>query len=52
MSRVGFEPTTPLFERASTVHALNRAATVIGSFGLLLRKMFSSWPRLLLVEAV
>jgi hypothetical protein len=30
MSRVGFEPTTPVFERAKTVHAWDRAATVIG----------------------
>jgi hypothetical protein len=29
MSRVGLEPTTPAFERAKTVHALDRAATVI-----------------------
>jgi hypothetical protein len=28
--RVGFEPTTPVFERAKTVHALDRATTVIG----------------------
>jgi hypothetical protein len=28
---VGFEPTIPVFERAKTVHALDRAATVIGS---------------------
>jgi hypothetical protein len=30
MSRVGFEPTFPVFERAKTVHALDSAATVIG----------------------
>jgi hypothetical protein len=30
MSDVGFEPTIPAFERAKTVHALDRAATVIG----------------------
>jgi hypothetical protein len=29
MPRVGFESTTPVFERAKTVHALDRAATVI-----------------------
>jgi hypothetical protein len=28
--RVGFEPTIPVFGRAKTVHALDRAATVIG----------------------
>jgi hypothetical protein len=30
MSRVGFELTTLVFERAKTIHALDRAATVIG----------------------
>jgi hypothetical protein len=30
MPRVGFEPTIPDFERAKTVHAFVRAATVIG----------------------
>jgi hypothetical protein len=29
MPRLGFEPTTPVFKRAKTVHALERAATVI-----------------------
>jgi hypothetical protein len=31
MSRVGFEPTIPVFERAETVHALDRGANVIGA---------------------
>jgi hypothetical protein len=31
MPRVGFEFTIPVFERAKTVHALDRAATVIGN---------------------
>jgi hypothetical protein len=31
MSRVWFEPTIPAFEREKTVHALDRAATVIGA---------------------
>jgi hypothetical protein len=31
MPSVGFESTTPVFERAETVHALDRAATVIGT---------------------
>jgi hypothetical protein len=31
MPRVGFEPTIPVFERPKTIHALDRAATVIGS---------------------
>jgi hypothetical protein len=30
MPQVGFEHTIPMFERAKTVHALDRAATVIG----------------------
>jgi hypothetical protein len=30
MPRKGFEPTNPVFERAKTVHSLDRAATVIG----------------------
>jgi hypothetical protein len=30
MPQVGFEPTIPVFERAKTVHASDRAATVIG----------------------
>jgi hypothetical protein len=32
MPGVEFEPTIPAFELAKTVHALDRAATVIGSF--------------------
>jgi hypothetical protein len=30
MPRVGFEPTIPVFERSKTVHALDRAAIVLG----------------------
>jgi hypothetical protein len=30
MPQVGFEPTIPVFERAKTVHALDRMATVMG----------------------
>jgi hypothetical protein len=30
MSQVVFEPTIPVFERAKTVHDLDRKATVIG----------------------
>jgi hypothetical protein len=30
MSRVGFKPTIPVFDRAKTVHALDPAAIVIG----------------------
>jgi hypothetical protein len=32
MPQVGFESTIPVFKRAKTVHALDRAATVIGFF--------------------
>jgi hypothetical protein len=32
MLRVGFEPTISVFEWAKTIHALDRAANVIGSF--------------------
>jgi hypothetical protein len=31
MPSVGFEPTIPAFERAKTVHALDRTATVLGN---------------------
>jgi hypothetical protein len=31
MPWVGFEPTIPAFERAKTVHALDRAVIVIGA---------------------
>jgi hypothetical protein len=30
MPQVGVEPTIPVFERAKTVHALDRAAIMIG----------------------
>jgi hypothetical protein len=33
MSRMGFEPTNPVFEPIITVHALNRTATVV-PFGI------------------
>jgi hypothetical protein len=32
MSQVGFELTIPLFERAKTVHAIDHAATAIGTY--------------------
>jgi hypothetical protein len=32
MLQVGFEPTIAVFERAKTVHALDRGAIVIGGF--------------------
>jgi hypothetical protein len=34
MPPVEFEPTFPVFERAKTVHVLDRAATVIGFYSL------------------
>jgi hypothetical protein len=34
MPSVGFEPTTPVFERANAFHALDRAATVVGILGI------------------
>jgi hypothetical protein len=39
MPRVGFEPKIPVFERAKTVHALDRAATVIG-YTVILHKFY------------
>jgi hypothetical protein len=45
MPHVGFEPTIPVFERAKTVHALHRAATVIGSArGIITSNHFSACP--------
>jgi hypothetical protein len=32
MPGVGFEPTIPAFEGSNTVHALDRATTVVGIF--------------------
>jgi hypothetical protein len=40
--RVGFEPTVPAFERAKTVHALDRAATVIVTSDLAYNKI-AAW---------
>jgi hypothetical protein len=36
MPQVGYEPMIPVFERAKTVHTLDRAATLIGSVDLLI----------------
>jgi hypothetical protein len=38
MPLAGFEPTMPVFERAKTFHALDRAATVTGDFPQLLKE--------------
>jgi hypothetical protein len=40
MRRVGFEPTIPVFERAKTVHVLDRAATVISHKSIYNRKIY------------
>jgi hypothetical protein len=36
MHRVGLEPMIPMLERAKTVHALDRATTVIGKSEIIL----------------
>jgi hypothetical protein len=36
MRRVGFEPMIPVFEWVKTIHALDRAATVIGNIQYLI----------------
>jgi hypothetical protein len=41
MPRVGFEPTTPVFERAKTVNTSDRAATVIGAHIIIPTKKLS-----------
>jgi hypothetical protein len=41
MPQVGFEPTIPIFERANTVHALDRVVTVIIRAGI----TFSNFTR-------
>jgi hypothetical protein len=43
MPRVGFEPTIPVFERAKTVRALDRAGTVIGYLRLGYVCMYKGW---------
>jgi hypothetical protein len=42
MTWAGFEPTIPVFELAKTVHALDRAATVIGASQSLVHYLSSS----------
>jgi hypothetical protein len=39
MPQVGFEPTIPVFEPAKTVHASDRAGTVIGICGFVIGKV-------------
>jgi hypothetical protein len=43
MPLLGFEPTIPGFERATTVHALDRAAKVIGCVGRLRNEKRGGW---------
>jgi hypothetical protein len=42
MSRAGFEPTIPVFERSNTVRALDRAATGTAPFRFLSALMYTS----------
>jgi hypothetical protein len=42
MPQVRFEPTIPVFKRAKTVDALDRAATVIGLLHVRLQKLHES----------
>jgi hypothetical protein len=44
MPQVGFEPTIQVFERAKTVHALDRAATGIGVIGFLPQRKHTGSP--------
>jgi hypothetical protein len=44
MLQVGFEPTIPVFERAKTVHALDRASTVIGILSAILTDILHDFP--------
>jgi hypothetical protein len=39
MPQVGFEPTIPVFARAKTIHATDRAAAVIGNYRYSLIKL-------------
>jgi hypothetical protein len=44
MPRVGLEPTTLVFERAKTVHALERAVTVSGlTFYIAMLRVCTIW---------
>jgi hypothetical protein len=43
MRRVGFEPTIPVFERATTVHALDRAANVNGVYYSIKTNLRENW---------
>jgi hypothetical protein len=43
MIRMGLEPMTPVFERAKTVHALDRGAAVIGNQQVYSPDFFFRW---------
>jgi hypothetical protein len=55
MPSVGFEPTILVFERVKTVHALDRAATVIGpdmcrdQFAIRINYSFKQYRKILFV---
>jgi hypothetical protein len=49
---VGFEPTTPVFERVKTVHASDRAATVIGMWMKYTEQKFRSFVSTLLPKHI
>jgi hypothetical protein len=52
MPRAGFESTTPVFERAKTVHALDRAATVNMTLDLRFSRWYQDWgPRYVMLHA-
>jgi hypothetical protein len=45
MPQVEFEPTIPVSVWAKTVHALDRAATVIGRLGIYILKLRVIYPK-------
>jgi hypothetical protein len=51
MPLAGFEPMIPVFKRAKTFHALDRAATVTGAIPYYTQQLIS-WCFMLLVDFV
>jgi hypothetical protein len=47
MPLVGFEPTTPVFERAKTVHVLDPAATLAGAHLIIVTKKSSTYTTIM-----
>jgi hypothetical protein len=45
MSRMRFQPNTPVFERTDAVHALDRADTVLSLLIFLVTSLFARWSR-------